>query len=256
MIDLLARQIHHPVNFDLVKGETAQDLYDFGKAIHGGTCHIAVIWGLEYGWLRRRFPQIEPMLVTMQPEQAFRSQIMVRQGFAADDFSDLKGTRLGTYRRMPLMDRFFLRRLTQQQGQTLDAFFGQVKEYPTAEAAVLALHNKQADSIALNIPVYSRHIANRPKLQMRSVAVSGPFPEPVLVGRPDLVNALRPGLWAEARGKLEQIHQTAEGRQCLDFWREEQFVRPSETAFERMLRERLDEYPITMLQQSAPTDQP
>ena len=75
-----------------------------------------------------------------------------------------------------------------------------------------------------------------------------PPPEPaVLVGRPERLNALRPGLWLETRDCLQRVEDTPEGRQGLDFWRQERFILPEEENFERLVRERISEYPITAL---------
>jgi hypothetical protein len=46
------------------------------------------------------------------------------------------------------------------------------------------------------------------------------------VGRPENLQKLRLGLWQEMGTLLETAHETAEGKQCMRFWRIQGFVRP------------------------------
>ena len=108
----------------------------------------------------------------------------------------------------------------------------------------------------LNIVAYSRHQETQPNVRIRHLETSEALPEPVLIGRRDFVDALRPGLWEEVRGRLEGIHRTEEGRGCLTFWREEQFIRPNEDAFESLLSQRMEEFPITVLEKHARVHHP
>jgi ABC-type phosphate/phosphonate transport system substrate-binding protein len=253
MIELLEQeeQLDYPVNFDLVKGETTEDLLRLGADIDAGRCHIAVLWGLEYGWLRQEFPTLAPLVILAQHAGSWVSQVMVWDELTPDQFAELKGMRLAMYRRIPLMDRLFLEKLVKQEGETVDTFFGAVEEHPTVQSAILSVRRAEADCVVVNIVAYSRHIANQPELKVRQVVKSAPFPEPLLVGQREQINALRPGLWKEVQEKLTAIHRTAQGQQCLDFWREEQFVRPVKEHFEEPLERRLREYPIEMIENVA-----
>jgi ABC-type phosphate/phosphonate transport system substrate-binding protein len=254
MLDLLGDQLGCMIDFDLTKGDSADDLLRFGREINDGAVHVGVIWGLEYGWLRVRWPELRPMVVCTQRKYAYESRVMVREGFGARALADLKGKRLATYQGASLMDRMYLDKLLKDNKETLRDFFGDIKSYPTVKSAILAVRNNEADCLVVNMVAYTRHITSGPKLKLDYLLPSEPFPDAVLVGRPDRMDALRRGLWSEMRKSLGTIHRTAVGRQCVDFWMIEQFSSPGE-AFEQIVRERLRDYPITALARLAPTGQ-
>ena len=87
---------------------------------------------------------------------------MVRPDSKADGLDGLKNTRLATYRRTPLMDRVYLNTLLEANGQQLDTYFRQIKQFDTAKDAIRAVLNHEFDCVMINTMVYNRHIANRP----------------------------------------------------------------------------------------------
>ena len=251
IIDLVAREIEYPLNFDIAQGATPEDLWNFGQQIEDGKIHVGIVWGVEYGWLRKRFPRMKPMVVTRHATAHLKSQLMVHPDSKATDLAGVRGQRLATYQRMPLMDELFLSKTVEDRGVRLPQFFATIKQHKTALDAICAVHSGEADCVMINTTLYQRHIANRPKLELRAVALSDPFPQAVLVGRPERVNALRPGLWLETRECLQDVEDTPEGRQGLDFWRQERFILPEADNFEQLVRARIAQYPVTALAQVA-----
>jgi ABC-type phosphate/phosphonate transport system substrate-binding protein len=247
IIDLVSREMQYPMQFDIAEGATAEDLWEFGQQIEDGEIHVGIIWGVEYGWLRKRFPRIKPMVVTRHSTSHLKSQLMVHPDSEATDLAGVRGQRLATYSRMPLMDELFLSKAVEDGGGTWRQFFPEVVEHKTAIDAILAVRGREADCVMVNTTLYQRHIANRPKLELKAVALSAPFPQAVLVGRPERVNALRPGLWLETRDCLRDVEDTPEGRQSLDFWRQERFILPGADNFEQLVQARIAQYPVTAL---------
>jgi ABC-type phosphate/phosphonate transport system substrate-binding protein len=254
MLSLLGEELGCVFDFDVTNGDTVEDLLRFGKEIDDGTVHVGVIWGLEYGWLRARWPALRPMTVCMQRKYAYESRIMVREDSSARTLADLKDKRLARYRGASLMDRMYLDKLLKDNKQTLSSCFKEVKDYPTAKSAILAVRNNKADCVVVNMVAYVRHVTTGPKLKLKYILRSKPFPEAVLAGRPDRIDGLRQGLWAQLQRSLETIHRTPQGRECVDFWMIEQFSRPGDS-FEQLVRERLRDYPITALAGLAPAGQ-
>jgi ABC-type phosphate/phosphonate transport system substrate-binding protein len=256
VVNLISREIDYPISFKIAHGESAKDLFQFGEQMDSGKVHLAIIWGLEYGWLRERFPRLRPMAVTRHQTESLQSQLMVHPENAANELADLRGAKLATYRRVPLMDRVYLMTEVEKMGQTVPKYFGKITKYPTARDAIWAVLDKKADCVVVNRMVYGRHIANRPKLKMRDILLSAPFPQAVLVGRPDRVDGLRSGLWRATEESLHRINDSPEGRQGLEFWRQERFISPKEDNFEKMVNERVAEYPVTVLKRLVPIARP
>jgi ABC-type phosphate/phosphonate transport system substrate-binding protein len=254
MLNLLQEKLGCVIDFGFVEGDSAEDLLRFGKEINEGTVHLGVIWGLEYGWLRARWPQLKPLVVCAQTKNLYESRVMVREGFGGKSLADLADQRLARYRGASLMDRMYLDKLLKDNNHTESTYFHEVKDYPTAKSAILAVRNNEADCLVVNMVAYARHVTTGPKLKLDYLLPSKPFPEAVLVGRPDRIDGLRRGLWAELQKSFETIHRTAEGRECVDFWMIEQFSTPGDS-FEQLVRDRLRDYPITALERLAPVGQ-
>src|SRR5262245_60020403 len=60
-IDLMASKIDHPSRIDLEKGTGPAGLLTLGAKLNDGTYHLATVWGLEYGWLREKYPDLTVM---------------------------------------------------------------------------------------------------------------------------------------------------------------------------------------------------
>jgi len=247
MLDLLEEQLDLKINFDLVEGTTAEDLYDFGEKIHNGSVHLGVIWGLEYGWLRKKYGQLEPFVVCAQHGAPYRSQFMVRVESEARNLADLRGKRLAMYPDLSLVDRVYVHELLRQKEHTPDSYF-HVLRCESSRQAIFAVNKGRADCVLVNVVSFARYGANRPGIKLRDVEASSEFPEVVLVGSRDAMKKLRVGLWEDLRDALRVIHETAEGEQCVDFWRTERFELSGDR-FERLVRERLRDYPIRVLHQ-------
>jgi ABC-type phosphate/phosphonate transport system substrate-binding protein len=252
MLDLLGHEVGVPFGFELAPAKSFSDIVTIGQSVDAGTkCHVAVLWGLEYGWLRDRCPRLRILaLLNAEPDAVYRSQIMVCKDSPVRDFRGLRGTRLALFERVPLIDLVFLEKQLQDCGATRKKFFSQVKVYPTIQEAVFAVHDQKADCIVVNRAAYSRHVACRPQVRLQGLAIAE-LPGVIVVGRPEVINRFRPGLWEEVRGKLEVIHLTVEGQQCVDFWNVQRFARPDEVEYERFVRKAAAEYPSAIIERLA-----
>jgi ABC-type phosphate/phosphonate transport system substrate-binding protein len=254
MVGLLAQEVDHPIEHGLVKGASQSDLFQFGGDLDRGRYHLGTIWGLEYGWLREKYPRLEPLVVCTYRGAAVYSQLMVRKELAQKKMpitlTSLKGMRLAVFDRSSLMDRVFLESRLREVGADPDTFFQKVGPSTNALDAIFAVTKGKADCVVISMDIYTRHLATRPKLELDVVERSPAMPEVVIVGRRDLVDSLRSrgGLWDALRRDLAIVHRTPQGRQCVDFWRMENFAAPEDRDFDTVLTQRLKDYPISVLQ--------
>lgn len=249
MVDLLSERVGYPIKLGFVSGDGLADLLALGAKLSTGELHLAAVWGIESGWLRAAFPQLTSMAVTSAANRiAFRSRLMVRRGAVMGDPRTLKGRTLATFDRAPLMDTLFLHDVIASLGEDHSAFFGKTISLPTPKEAIWAVQDKKADCLVVNIVTFGHFIAAHPavKDELVPIAESLDFPEPVLLGVPANIAKLRPDLWTALQRDLSLIHDTSEGKECVQFWRFDSFILP-DNEFEGKLKLALRAFPSPAL---------
>jgi hypothetical protein len=98
-------------------------------------------------------------------------------------------------------------------------------------------------------------MANQPRIRLRPIAVSAEFSVPLIIGRPSAVETLRPGLWRKIQEEFLAVHKSAEGKQCVRFWRLAGFTK-ADPAFDAVVEKNVADYPITALRRlgNGPSD--
>ena len=85
----LERELQYPIDFRSAEGETVRDLFRFAKELNEGTIHVGITCGLEYGWLRKKFPQIKPLAVGSNDGERLRALLMVHERFSSEGWRSL-----------------------------------------------------------------------------------------------------------------------------------------------------------------------
>lgn len=231
-------------------GETDKDLMEFGKALDSGKVQLGAVWGIEYGWLKQRYRRLD-VLVLASPGKQFAppAQIMVSRAFDGAGVGALRGRHLATFRGSTLMDKLFLVRTLEEMGgpKNVGKFFAKVTLFDTARGAILAVNRGDADCVVLGAPIYAQLVNNQPGISLIPVKTSKPFPESVIIGRKDHVEAIRVGLWSAIQRQLLDASNNAYGQQSLAFWKLNRYTIPQNPAFARMIEERIREYPFEEL---------
>ena len=125
MTDRLGDQVGHPISFGVRTGGSLADLVSFGKDISEGKCHVGVLWGLEYGWLREHHPELglEPLVVVSNGEAVWTVQLRVRRDLAGGDLKSFRGKRLAWFKREPMMYQLSLEKILRDEGFEMQDFF-------------------------------------------------------------------------------------------------------------------------------------
>ena len=193
MIDLLSRQLAQPMEVGI---ENGKDLMAFGKDLDEGKTHIGVVWGLEYGWLRQRYPRLEIMAVTTQGGQVqIPAQLLVRKDFPGKTIADLKGKKLATYERAPMMILRFRNKVLKDKGFDPKTFFKEITTFETPKGAIGALKSGNVHVVEIDGMTWSRYGVTQSlgkNSEIKTFVNPQSFPEAVIVGRPDKVECISP----------------------------------------------------------------
>jgi ABC-type phosphate/phosphonate transport system substrate-binding protein len=239
MLDLVSDRIGYPIaRLDLPKGASREDLLAFGKKLDEGTYDVAAVWGLEYGWLRQKYPNLKVMAVVSNGDNApARFQLMVRRHDLVPGLEKLKGKRLARFKQASLMDRLFLEEMLRKAGQDPQEFFQLQEPLPSTKEALLAVKNGEADCLMINVTDFNRFESLNAGLAASLTHVgelSDPYPAAVMIARPENLTKRRPDLWGKMQDVLLRIDQTEEGRLCASFWRMERLIKPDEQYLEEV----------------------
>jgi ABC-type phosphate/phosphonate transport system substrate-binding protein len=248
------------IEFTVQKGTTPGDLLNrFGGQLDRGDFHLGIVWGVEYGWLLKKYPKLKPLAVVSVggTNVPTRSQLMVRRADQKGGLKALKGKKLARFQSAPLMDRLALDEILKQAQLDPKGFFTKEgKPFGNVRQAILAVKNGQADCIVVNAATLSRLREAQPNLYKDLVPigkVSDVFPLAVFVGIPRAVNRLQPRvsdsqstLWKRLQQELVTIHETPRGKQVVKFWKIRSFIKPDD-AFEKQVRKCVQKYPVDRL---------
>jgi len=178
------------------------------------------------------------MVVASNGDRApWRSQLMIRRQTPVPSLDKLKGKRLAQIKGAPLMDQLFLDSMIRAIGQDPRTFFRLGKPLSDARSAFRAVKNGEADCVVINLGIFSRLKDLQPKFAQNLIAVdplSDPYPPPVMIGRIKHMESLRPRLWRTAQEEVIRIHETEEGKQCVNFWRFDAFIKPDKEFMEQV----------------------
>ncbi len=256
MLDLISRAIEYPLDYDIEDSLAAdpaepEALFAFAKKLDAGEVHLGAVWGVEYGWMRQRYPQLKAHSIFVYGDQGgVNSQIMVAGRFSGKTIDDLRGKILATCERVTLMDRLWVNKTLDRLGETSVSFFGEIKKFRSVREAVLAVNRGDADCVVLSALAYWGQVANQPKVTLRPLLVSSPFAVPVVVGHPSTLEQLRPGLWQRMQDELFEVHRTPVGKEGVSFWRQARFGKP-DAAFDTLVEKNVMDYPISALRSLA-----
>jgi ABC-type phosphate/phosphonate transport system substrate-binding protein len=248
--DLVGRQVGGlEVECDIHEGTTTDDLLEFGKKLNAGAYHIGVVWGLEYGWLHEKYPKLKILGVVSDGARDTNAsaRLWVRKGSPFNKLADLKDKRLAVHKETPLMDQLCLRAAIRKEKFDPKGFLDELEPFSTVRSAVVAVRGGKADCVLMNTQTQVRLRRLQEALADSLVSVwEGPvYPMPVLIGSPEVVDALRKrkGLWADIQKQFFDMHKFPEGKECINFWRFQAFV-PVDDAFQREVQDMARRLPV------------
>ncbi len=250
------------VNIEATHGTTATDLFEFGKSLNDGKnakgepVHLGAVWGIEYGWLREKYPELKPLVICYHGSIGFSMHVMAREkdGKAiAKNLRDLKGKRLVVSKKGSLMNQIFLEtevRKVLKPDETVVKFFSSVNACNSLQDAIEQVRDDHADCLVVDIASYHKLMAGKGNVGLAKVTTSSAFPLQVIVGRPDNLRKLSRGLWTKAQSQILKSQHTSDGQMCVGFWGFDRFVGPSDfeaKGFESMLKDRVRTYEASTL---------
>jgi ABC-type phosphate/phosphonate transport system substrate-binding protein len=193
------------------------------KSLKEGKVQLAVMPGIEFGWLGDKAKELTPLAVAYTCDIKLKAYIIARADSKAAKLTDLRGKKLAMAKRTQHHTQVFVHDSISRSGSCPKSFFAGCTLATDADAAIEAVLEGDVAAVAIDSHSWDVFKERKPgrARKLAIVAESACFPTAVLVHKPgmipeDQLKTLRDGLMT--------AHQKPFCRQILNFWRISQFV--------------------------------
>src|SRR5260370_38440761 len=73
---------------DLLPGGEA---FEVAQQLADNKIDLAVFHGIEYAWIKQKYPQLQPLMIAVNQERHFRVHLVVKGGDSVKNIADLTG---------------------------------------------------------------------------------------------------------------------------------------------------------------------
>ncbi|HJT76133.1 MAG TPA: PhnD/SsuA/transferrin family substrate-binding protein [Gemmataceae bacterium] len=215
---------------------TAQDL---ARELSEGKVQLGVFHGIEYGWVRQKFPRLQPLVVAV-PRKELRAALVVRKDSAVRNIEDLKGKTVALPCQSREHCRIFLHSLCRGCGDEPERFFQLTKPANFEQALAFVLSGRVQGAV-LDAVLLDWYHERQPErfAQLKVVQESPAFPGGVIVYCP---NRLSEGQRERIRDGLLAANKNSEGVHVLDLCQISHFEQAPKD-YDRSLTAIIKEYP-------------
>jgi len=226
------------LNGQLVRGGSPDEIC---KQLADGSLHFAVFHGIEYGWMKQKHPDLEPVMLNILNPEWLRPTIVVAKEAPARTFADCKGQRLAIVKPAREDTRLYLHRMCSQIGGRADDLFPDYKVPPSIEGALDDLVDGDFQVVVLEQSGLSMYQRLKPArfAKIRILEQADPFPTSCIVYRkatiPDAtIKTFRDG--------MSTAHQSVLGGHLMALMKIRRFEVPT-AEYHKQLAETVKAYP-------------
>lgn len=196
----------------------SDDPFKLAKQLKENDMHIGVFEGIEFAWVHKQQPRLQPLVISVNQERALRACLVVRAS-SKSSFDDLKHKTLALPECGRLHNRLFLERLCREHGRLpLERFFTQITKPQYVEEALDDVVDRKADvTVVDNVSLqgYKRQKPGR-FAHLHVIGQSEEFPASVVVFCRDQFDK---ATLESFRDGLLNAHKNPTGRHLLTMWK-------------------------------------
>lgn len=204
---------------------------------------IGILYAHELAWVRKKHPDLQPILVAVHKRLVDRTYLIVHQKSGAKSIADLKGKKLDLPMGVGATSRLFLDKLCLQSAKKGPAdFFASIKKSASQVDALDEVARGKADATVVDTfalefykevkgPVFEKHL--------QVLQESEAFPPAVIVSKK---GALDEATLKQFRDGLGKAHTIALGRDLMKSWNMDAFEAIPKD-YDKKLADILNAYP-------------
>ncbi len=216
--------------FSMVGGCRPQFQFDspegLAKSLHEGKIQLAVMPGIELGWLGEKAQGLAPVALAYTNDIKLKAYVLTRRDTKLDNIASLKGNKVAMPRRSQHHTQVFLHQTIANAGCQPQGFFAFSPTPPDTDAAIECVLEKEIPAVVIDgqsWEVYQERKPGRAR-RLKVIAESPSFPTAALVVKPGKIDQAD---FDNLRNGLLTAHTKPFCRQIMNFWRISQFVAPT-----------------------------
>jgi len=211
--------------------------------IDSGKLHLGLFHGFEFAWAKQKFPNLQPLMVTVGDKGLTQVCVLVRRDSDAKGLEDLKGTTLAMPRRTREHCHVALERQCTGCGCTPATFFKSTSRPFTVEDAILALNQGRVNAVLTDGASLESYRQSRPAgyASLKGLWRSENFPPAVFAYR---TGAVEPAVLRRFQQGMMRAHDSAESKEVMTFCKIARFDKVPDD-YDKLLEAALKAYPPT-----------
>ncbi|MBI3407775.1 MAG: PhnD/SsuA/transferrin family substrate-binding protein [Planctomycetes bacterium] len=218
------------------------EVFEVAGRLNRKELDLAVFHGVEYGWVRQKYPELQPLMIAINKHSHCRAHLVVKADSEVKCFADLKGKDLSLPMRSKIHCRMFLDRICADCGQcSPKAFFQNVVSSPNTEIAFEDVLSGKIPAVVVDSHQLEFFEWLKPQCfaRLKAVQNSDLFPSAVVVYRK---GALDDATLKKFKDGMLSANQNRRGRGLMAQWSVTSFE-PVPEDYDRVLADILKAYP-------------
>jgi ABC-type phosphate/phosphonate transport system substrate-binding protein len=189
------------------------DAFAVAQQLKDNKLQMSLFHGFEFAWVQQKYPELRPLMITVNAKQPVRVYVLVPRDSAAKSFADLKGKNLAIPKRTKEYCRYLVERLSGGS----KTFFGLVVPSLNVETALDDLVQKKHHAVVVDAAGLEFYKDLNPGRfdKLRVLTQSEVFPPMVIAYRP---GSVKDEILAKARSGLAAAHKTERFREMEKTW--------------------------------------
>jgi ABC-type phosphate/phosphonate transport system substrate-binding protein len=217
------------------------DSQEIAKKLMKDELQLAVLHGIEYAWIMKQFPELQPLVIPYNTSPKLRALLLVPEAAEVKSITGLKGKPFALPKKSLNHCHLYLHKLIKDSGHDPAGFFAESAQPINVTDAIESVIDGSAAAVIVDevaFAAYARLKPGRAK-RLRVLYESPVFPTAAIIYRPTNENREMAKKFQEG---LLTAHEKPVGKQMLMLWRLTQFgeVTPEYLA---MLEDILKLYP-------------
>lgn len=199
--------------------DTHSSAFEVADKLQKKQFDFGVFHAHEFGWVRSKYPDLQPLLVAVNKQYAERAYLIVHTKNAAKTIADLRGKKIDVPTDNSEPTRMYLAKIaTEVEPKGLASFFGGIVKSAAAGDALDDLARGKVNAVLVNTPGLEFYKEVKGPVfakNMRILQQSIVFPSAVIVHKK---GAPAQATLTQFRDGLLKVHTIPLGREMLKTW--------------------------------------